>query len=642
MVAVAGAAGGCGQLDFAPRQDAAAPFDAPRSEAGVDLGAAADGRPSGRPPGVIVLIGDGMGPGQIAAASLYRHGARNALAMQQLASSGQLRTGSPSGITDSAAAATVMATGVYTYNGSVGLDRQGAPVENLVERAAHRGWSTGVVTTTALPHATPAGFTAHVSSRGLMTEIAEQMVRNAHPDVMLGGGALYFTSALDSELAAAGYTRVTTGAELAAAVEIGAPRLFGVFAGDHLALVAGRAPGTTEPTLAQMTAAALTTLDRDPHGFLLVVEGGRIDHGGHANSLTDVVAETLGFDDAVAYAAAWSRGRGNVTVMVTADHETGGLEVLEDRPAGQYPPVSWRWGNHTNTRVAIFAEGPGTAMVDGAVLDHRWVHAIARSRLDNGAVTPPAGEPIPDGELGDLRHLAAVQTVPTDVGAGENQLDALWLDATDEGLFIGIEGLFGWAGSAVEVWIDVDPLAGTGLPALAGRLTDATGAADLMLAASQLGPPASPFGADAVLVSIGGADPKLDELRDDGGLRGLAPPFGQPHELGWLPVAINFGATRSRMAPIARVPGQGLEAFIPWRALYLDGVLPVGARVRLIAMLVNATGERASNQFLPPLEGTAINSGASPVSPSGVIEYLIDADRDGEVDGDQAPIVLPM
>ena len=67
----------------------------------------------------------------------------------------------------------------------------------------------------------------------------------------------------------------------------------------------------------------------------------------------------------------------------------------------------------------------------------------------------------------------------------------------------------------------------------------------LMLAASQLGPPATPFGADAVLVSIGGADPKLDELRDDGGLRALGPPFGQPGELGWRPAAINFGATRT-------------------------------------------------------------------------------------------------
>ena len=101
-----------------------------------------------------------------------------------------------------------------------------------------------------------------------------------------------------------------------------------------------------------MTAAALATLDRDPHGFFLMVEGGRIDHGGHANSLTDVVAETLAFDDAVAYAVAWSRGRGNVTVMVTADHETGGLEILEDRPAGMYPPRALALGKPHQRRAS--------------------------------------------------------------------------------------------------------------------------------------------------------------------------------------------------------------------------------------------------------------------------------------------------
>lgn len=595
------------------------------------------------PPAVILLIGDGMGQGQIEAASLYRHGVRNGLAMQQLERRGWIRTASLSGITDSAAAATVMATGVYTYNGIVGLDRHRALVETLVERAAHRGWSTGVVTTTSLPHATPASFTAHVSSRGELDKIAEQMVRLTHPDVMLGGGAQYFSPVLHEELSSAGYTQFSTRAELAAAVAVHAPRLFGVFAPDDLTFTAARPSDTSEPTLVEMTAAALTTLERDPDGCFLMVEGGRIDHGGHANSLIDVVQETLAFDDAVAYARSWARARGNVTLLVTADHETGGLEVLGDEngPVGEYPPVSWRWGNHTNARVSVFAEGPATMMVDGAVLDHRWIYAIARSRLDGRPVAEPSREPVPDGELGDLRHLAVRQVVPAGRGAGENQMDSLWLDATDDGLYLGIEGLFGWVGSAVEVWIDVDPLDNTGFPSLTGQLTDDIGAVDSLLTASRVGPPITPFGVDFALVSIGGADPKLEELRDDGGLRAVHPPSGQPNDLGWLPTAINFGAVRTRMAPVSPVPGQGLEAFIPWHALYPGGVVPIGARLRLAAMLVGANGDLTSTQFLPPHSALTGDPGMMPIDLPGVIEYLLDADSDGQVDGDEAPVVLP-
>lgn len=631
-IALASAAQGCGDdLDGRPGLDG-----------GGGDGGIAGGASDGRPPAVILFIGDGMGAGQIDAASLYRHGTRDGLAMQRLTHVGQVRTASPSGITDSAAAATVMATGVFTYNGRVGIDRDGAPVETLIERASRRGWASGVVTTTTLPHATPASFTSHVSSRGLYTDIAAQMVHVTHPDVMLGGGAAYFDQALHDELSAGGYSHVTTAAELAAAVAVRAPRLFGAFAPYDMTFVAGREAGTTEPTLVDMTAAALATLSRDPHGFLLMVEGGRIDHGGHANSLVDVVHDTLAFDDAVAYGIAWARGRGNVTVLVTADHETGGLEIVQEARAGEYPAVRWRWGNHTNDRVWLFAEGPGTEMVNGVVVDHRWVYELACARLDNRAPVALAPEPIPDGELGDLRHRAALQGMSTDFGAGEHQLDALWLDATPAGLFIGVEGLFGWTGSAVEVWIDADPSADTGFAAPSGNIADHAGVADAALSASRVIAPPVPFGADFALVSVAGADPMLEELRDDGGLRALRPPAGQPDNLGWLPAAINFGAVRARPGePRAPVPGQGLEAFVPWAALYPGGAVPAGARLRLAVVLASATGELTSNQFLPPLPPASGSPGTSVIPLPGVIEYVLDADLDGVVDGDQPPFVLP-
>ena len=639
-------------LALAACGDARAPVAADAAiDARIDapLDAGQDAR-VGAAPAVILLIGDGMGMGQLDAASYYRFGAPGRLAMQALPYRGQVRTGGPSGITDSAAAATVMATGVYAYNGAIGVDRYGRSVETLVERAASRGWATGLVTTTSLPHATPAGFAAHVGSRGQLIEIAAQMVLGAHPDVMLGGGSLYFApmgpgsvrtdDGLYDDLALAGYTRVDAATDLRVAVAAGAPRLFGAFAPDQMTFVAARPPETPEPMLVDMAMAALTTLDRDPHGFFVMIEGGRIDHGGHANSLVDSVQETLAFDDTIAAVTAWARARGNTTVLVTADHECGGLEVTGPAPAGEYPPVRWRWGNHTNARVAVFGDGPGAALVDGAVIDHRWIYAIARARMDQGALVVPVREPIPDGEFGDLRHRAAVQSVASEFGAGENQLDALWLDATTDGLYVGVEGLFAWGVNAVEVWIDVDPGAGTGVASPAGALTDAAGALDRALAASHLTAPATVFDADVVLASIGGGDPHVEDFRDDAGARALRLPFGQPSDLGWLRAALNFGAVRTRGAPIAPVAGQGLEAFVPWAALYPGGVVPAGARLRLAEVLVNTTGEFTSNQFLPALPLGSHNPGTAATPLPGVIEYVLDDDGDGIVDGDRPPTII--
>ena len=643
LVALVVVAAGCGDND--------APVD---HDAGLDAAtdAGSDGAPnSNAPPVVIIMIGDGMGQGALESSSLFRYGTLGALAMEQLPYRGALRTGGPSGITDSAAAATVMATGVYTYNGELGMDRHGLRLETLLEHADDRGWATGVVTTTSLPHATPAGFTSHVNSRAQLTQIADQMVRVTHPDVMLGGGTLYFAArgpgsirtdnGLYSELLVAGYTMVFNGAELQDAVASGKPRLFGAFAPDMMTYVSGRTPTTPEPTLAEMARAALTTLDRDPHGFFLMIEGGRIDHGGHANNLVDSVQETLAFDDTIAMVRAWARARGNVTLLVTADHECGGLEVVSPKPAGTYPDVKWRWGSHTNARVPVFGEGPGTERIDGEVVDHRWIYAIAKSRMDHGVMIEPAREPVPDGELGDLRHRAVLQQVTTGFGVGFNQLDALWLDATPDGLYIGIEGLFEWGRNAVQVWIDVDPEQGTGWPGLAGYLTDATGVADKLLAASHVSAGATEFDADLVLVTLGGADPHIEDFRDDAGLRGLRLPYGQPHNLGWLRATINFGEVRTRDVPHDQVAGSGLEAFIPWSMMYPGGAVPFGGRIRLAAMMVDTTGAYTSNQFLPPLPPGSDNPGATPTALPGVVEYWLDSNLDGLVDGDVPPTVLP-
>ncbi len=607
--------------------------------------------PPGPPPAVILMIGDGMGQGQLDAASLYRHGATGRLFLQSLPRHGQVHTGGPSGITDSAAAATVMATGVYTYNGRIGVDRRGQPAVTLVEEASARGWATGVVTTALVSHATPAGFTAHVMARSELVAIADQQVRITRPEVMLGGGARALLPAgeasdrpddgLYDDLAAGGYTVVGDRAALLAATAAPPPRLFGAFTPGHLTYVVDRVEGATaEPTLPDMAAAALAVLDRDPDGFFVMIEGGRIDHASHANDLPRAIGETLAFDDTVAAVAAWARARGNVTLLVTADHECGGLEVVTPAAAGTYPTVSWRWGSHTNARVGVWGEGPGSEAIDGTVIDQRWIHAIAQARVAGVALVPPGREPIPDGELDDLRHHVATQRNPTGYGAGFNQLDALSLDATADGLYVGVGGLFQWQHNAVEIWLDVDVGAATGPGGLSGAVTDADGVADRVLAASSVRAPATPFGVDLVLVSVGGADPRLTDLREDGGLRGVRAPYGDPADLAWLPAVINFGAVRVHDQPFAPVPGQGLEAFVPMATLYPGG-MPAGAKVGVAVVLVNDDGGHTSNQALPPFPGNTANPGRTVTPLPGIAVYQLDHDGDGVVDGDQAPTVVP-
>ena len=112
----------------------------------------------------------------------------------------------------------------------------------------------------------------------------------------------------------------------------------------------------TLPHLTDMTTAALDILDNNPDGFFLMVEGGRIDHAGHDNDLERNVEETLEFADSVQIILTWAAGRDDTLVIVTADHETGGMTVLTDNP-GDYPTVSWTTGGHTGANVPVYAWG---------------------------------------------------------------------------------------------------------------------------------------------------------------------------------------------------------------------------------------------------------------------------------------------
>jgi alkaline phosphatase len=630
--------------------------DSGDSDAAFDAGNVPDtgGGDTGPRPIVILMIGDGMGAGQREAASIYAHGAPGRLFMESLPHRGELETGSLSGITDSAAAATAMATGVQTYNRALGIDRDGNPVETILERAQREGYGAGVVSTASLPHATPAAFSAHVSERFQYVEIANDQARNVRPFVALGGGALFYNPAgagsqrtddgLIAPLVQAGWQYVSSSAELAAASPANGQKLLGIFAPEHLDYVVDRQQNTTQPTLTEMTLSALTFLDSYDKGFFLMIEGAKIDMASHANDPLRAITETLAFDDAVRTVSTWAMGREDVTLIVSADHECGGLTVTQSNGAGTVPDISWRWGLHTNTRIGIFGSGPGSELLGSEIHTHTWVNALMKSKLFREPLAAPAPIIIPDGRLTDLRHRAATQAAPTAFGAGFNQLDALLLDADQYGLAIGIEGLVEWDKNALIILLDIDYGASTGPARIFGAFTDRNGRVDSILSSLKLeDPDITGFGADFALVSWGGADPRIDELSTDAGLRGLRAPFGRTDDLGWYSAAINFGEgvrTRAATMPLAN---EGFEGFIPWATLYPDfgGRVPANATIAIAAILVNDAGTYLSNQALPPFDASVTtNPGSALTKPPGLAVFVVDADGDGIADGNAAPSVV--
>ncbi|MBS1149498.1 MAG: alkaline phosphatase [Myxococcaceae bacterium] len=642
--------------DAGPPVDGGAP-DAGKSDAGrFDAGPGDSGViDAGSDPAIIILmIGDGMGPGQLEAASLFRHGQPGKLFMQSLPHRGQVLTGSLSGITDSAASATTLSTGERTYNAKVGLDRLGAPAKTLVEQAHELGLRAGVVTTASVSHATPAAFTAHQSDRNQYLQIAEDQARDVRPDVMLGGGTRFFLPAgpgsdrtdlgLLGDLADAGFQVARTRTELDAIVPGAKSKVAGLFAPEHLDYVRDRAAATPQPTLSQMSISALTHLAAADRPFFLMIEGARIDMASHLNDLPRAVDETLAFDDTIRAVTQWAQGRANVTLIVTADHECGGLEVTAAKDAGVLPDVKWRWLEHTNARVSVFGQGPGTQAFDGQLVDQRWLHAAMRARLTAQPFVAPPRLLVPDGHLADLRHSPATQLAVSGYGVGINQLDKLVVDADAHGLAVGIEGLWEWQKNALVLLIDVDFGASTGPASLNGALSDTTGTVDAVLSAlSVSAPPVTGFGADLALVSFGGTDVRIEDLLNGAGLRGLRAPYGLPANLGWLPVAANFGEGVRTTTPVPVKPGEGYEALIQWSALYpaLAGKVPANATIAVVAILVNDDGGHTSNQALPPFVAGTANPGRVITALPGVVVFQVDDDGDGVADGNKVPTRLP-
>ena len=356
----------------------------------------------GLPPAIILFIGDGMGAAQRTAGRWASVGQTGQLNMDRLPVSGWVMThNAANAITDSAAAATAMATGEKTVNGYLSISVDLRELPTILELAQSRGWSVGLVSTTQIAHATPAAFAAHEVNRANYTQIALEMLEH-QPNVMLAGGEDDFLPDTETgcypnpghrddgrnliaEAVSAGYTYICDAAGLAALDLGNTNHLIGLFADDGMLR-----PYT--PTLKQMTSAALDILSQDPDGFFLMVEGGQIDWAAHDNEAELVINDVISFDAAVGQGSEYAQAHPNTLLIVTADHETGGMRVdLESSgepsedgpfwmPDGTDFYVNWTTLGHTGVDVPVSAWGSQSQGLAGT-LDNTHIYTVMHRLL---------------------------------------------------------------------------------------------------------------------------------------------------------------------------------------------------------------------------------------------------------------------
>ncbi|HEX5936086.1 MAG TPA: alkaline phosphatase [Actinomycetota bacterium] len=344
------------------------------------------------PRNVILFVVDGMGPEQVA---LGRAMKGSPLSVDGIPwqTKGTLDTDSLEGVTDSAAGATALASGAETNNGWLGMvpaPGGSASVPTALEYAEDRGKATGLVTDSYITDATPGAFAAHVTSRSQTREIATQMAAQ-DVEILLGGGLRQ--AGVGPLLGLDGVAYVRNAAQVNGYTD-GGP-VYGFFDSWNMVYNLDREEEGVvrkDPTLPQMTAAALRTLSQEDDGFFLMVEGGLVDWGGHARDAASMGVEMIETDEAVKVAYNWAKDRSDTLIVFTADHETGGFgfSAATDLAGlrGQTATTEFMWGRiaggagirstvQTHTGLALTAAEIATVRTCGEhgisdVLAQRW------------------------------------------------------------------------------------------------------------------------------------------------------------------------------------------------------------------------------------------------------------------------------
>ncbi len=334
---------------------------------------------------VIFLIGDGMGLAQVSKAIQQSDQPLN---LEKAHYIGLSKTSSATEvITDSAASATAFSIGVKTSNGSIGLDANGRSKKTIIELLSKEGYSTGLIATSSITHATPASFYAHVESRENYYEIAEGLV-DAPVNLFIGGGEDHFDKRsnqkrgepdernLIKEMQAKGVTMVNN----LGAIKGVTGRVGYFTAGAHPDPVAkGRSD-----YLSRSIQPSIDFLSKEGKaGFFLMAEGSQIDWGGHANDLEYTMSELYDFDKAIGEAMKFADKNPDTLVLITADHETGGLTLptgdMDATVPYAVPGHAYSTMGHTSAMVPVYAYGKGAERFKGVYENTAIYHKILRA-----------------------------------------------------------------------------------------------------------------------------------------------------------------------------------------------------------------------------------------------------------------------
>ena len=396
-----------------------APETAPEQLSAQSLAATYGSKKGGKARNVIFIQGDGMGTAHRELIRLALKGQGGQLEMNKMQYTGLVATESADtkeAVTDSAAAATAYSTGVRTYNGAVGVDSNGKPVKNLLERARDAGKATGVVTTSQVTDASPAAFSAHVANRSDQSEIARQIIEETKVDVVLGGGEDWWFPAgnpgawpdnppkdpteqskgtkgnLVTRAQQLGYSYVRNGDELS---KVRRGKVLGLFANEEMFEYHNEGEGDLyEPSvrLPVMTKKAIDLLSRDRDGFFLFVEEEGIDEMAHHSNAKLMIKAGAELDKTVKLALDFAARTPGTLVLVVGDHETGGLAIENVDPNDENsrddsadPPLEqsedtvpiansnlkmvadWTTNGHTGAATPVTASGPGAQRLSGFI-----------------------------------------------------------------------------------------------------------------------------------------------------------------------------------------------------------------------------------------------------------------------------------
>ena len=344
------------------------------------------------PKHIVLIIGDGTGLAQWSAYNAKRTKGINSMDSAAIVFTDfpvigfSLTSSADAFITDSGAGATALATGKKANNYMIGMAADSTKPITISEIAHLQGKSTGIAVTCELTHATPGSFFAHQPSRKLMneigadfitgmsphdlaeqqeragqTDVGSQFVKKGSIDVALGGGRKYFdTNALKNN----GYA-IGTGYEAMKQLQNQSRRV--VFYDDQpFPPKAHEGRNKEGMYLADASESVLKTMFLNPKGSFTMIEGSQVDWAGHENDSTYLMAEMEDFDVAIRRVVAMAKADKNTLVIITADHETGGLSLTDWDKSRNQPAMHFSTGHHTGIPVPVFAYGPGAELFSGA------------------------------------------------------------------------------------------------------------------------------------------------------------------------------------------------------------------------------------------------------------------------------------